>query len=170
MIDQHAAHERILYELFSKRFHDVASIPLLFPLTITLKADDIKLLEPHLEIFHRNGIGLEIFSDTQLIVTSTPVHLKNQSLDDLVQAVIGWVVETQHLDEQQFFKTINERLHAQMACKAAVKAGDVLSREQINQLLEDLHTTENRFSCPHGRPTGWLLTTYDIEKKFKRKL
>ncbi|MCX5921908.1 MAG: DNA mismatch repair endonuclease MutL [Candidatus Dependentiae bacterium] len=170
IVDQHAAHERVLYELFSKRFNDVATIPLLFPYAITIKPDDITLLEPYLDIFERNGIGIEIFSSTQLMVKSTPVHLKNQSLDDLIQAVISWITETQHLDEKQFFKTINERMHAQMACKAAVKAGDVLSKEHIEQLLEDLHKTENRFSCPHGRPTGWLLGTYEIEKKFKRKV
>jgi len=69
-----------------------------------------------------------------------------------------------------FFKIINEKLHAQMACKAAVKAGDTLTQEQIHQLLKDLHKTANRFSCPHGRPTSWLFSLHEIEKKFKRKL
>jgi len=68
------------------------------------------------------------------------------------------------------FKEINEKIHAQMACKAAVKAGDILTTEQIEQLLKDLQQTNNRFTCPHGRPTGWLLSNYEIEKKFKRKV
>ena len=55
-------------------------------------------------------------------------------------------------------------------CKAAVKAGDVLTHEQMHQLIKDLAITKNRFACPHGRPTGWLLSLHDIEKKFKRKL
>jgi len=56
-----------------------------------------------------------------------------------------------------------------MACKAAVKAGDVLSLSQMQELMKDLHTTPNRFSCPHGRPTGWMLSLHDIEKTFRRK-
>ena len=96
------------------------------------------------------------------------MHLKNQSLEELVHTVIGWIRETDTSDAALFARTINEKLHAQMACKAAVKAGDSLTQEQINQLLSDLHRTPNRFSCPHGRPTGWLLSSYDIEKKFKR--
>ena len=61
-------------------------------------------------------------------------------------------------------------MHAQMACKAAIKAGDTLTIEKMEQLLADLEKTDNRFTCPHGRPTGWILTIHDIEKKFKRKL
>lgn len=170
LIDQHAAHERILYEIFSNRFNEVATVALLFPQTITLKSEDMKMLEPHRDLFVRNGIDITITSDTQLVVRSTPVHLKNQSLEDLIQNVIGWIIETQTADPDQFFKSINERLHAQMACKAAVKAGDVLTQEQMHQLLKDLHTTKNRFACPHGRPTGWLLSLHEIEKKFKRKV
>lgn len=170
LIDQHAAHERVLYEIFSHRFDEVATVTLLFPQTITLKSEDIKTLEPHIDLFLRNGIEITIVSDTQLIVRSTPVHLKNQSLEDLIQNVIGWIVETHHADEDQFFKAINERLHAQMACKAAVKAGDILTQEQMQQLMKDLYATKNRFACPHGRPTGWLLSLHEIEKKFKRKV
>ncbi len=57
-----------------------------------------------------------------------------------------------------------------MACKAAVKAGDSLTMVQMQQLLKDLEKIENRFTCPHGRPTGWALPLYEIEKKFKRKI
>lgn len=168
LIDQHAAHERVLYEIFSRRFDEVATVALLFPQTITLQSQDIKILEPHLDIFLRNGIEVSIMGDTQLVVRSTPVHLKNQSLEDLIQNVIGWIVQTNAADQDQFFKAINEKMHAQMACKAAVKAGDILTHEQMHQLMKDLYTTKNRFACPHGRPTGWLLSLGEIEKKFKR--
>ncbi len=170
LVDQHAAHERILYELFSTRFDKVATVQLIFPQMISLTKLDLQTLEPHLHIFQKNGIGIEPFGTNQLRVQSTPVHLKDQSLDDLVQQVLAWIKEYQSLDQEQFFKTINEKLHAQMACKAAVKAGDVLTTEKMEQLLRDLATTPNRFTCPHGRPTGWLLSIDDIEKKFKRRL
>ena len=170
LIDQHAAQERILYELFSTRFQDIATTKLIFPQIINTTQDNIQTLEPHLTIFHRNGIGIEQFGTNQLKIESTPVHLKGQSLEDLVQQVIAWIQEYQSLDSDKFFNTINEKLHAQMACKAAVKAGDVLTQEQMIQLLKDLEKTPNRFTCPHGRPTGWLLSINEIEKKFKRRL
>lgn len=167
-IDQHAAHERILYELFSQRFHEVATIKLIFPIMIPVSAQDITLLKPHLHLVRRNGIEIEIFGTDQLIVQSVPAYLKNVALDDLIRQVIGWITEYHHLDEEKFTKTIHEKLHAQMACKAAIKAGDTLTDEQIKQLLEDLYKTTNRFTCPHGRPTSWFLNNHEIEKKFKR--
>ncbi len=170
LVDQHAAHERILYELFSQRFADVATMQLLFPHIITLSADDITTILPHLNIFTAHGIIIEQCAPDQLMVQSLPVHLKDQSLSDITQEVISWIVESASLDQESFKKTINHKLQAQMACKAAVKAGDTLTQEKMEQLLSDLDKTTNRFSCPHGRPTGWLLSLHDIEKKFRRRL
>ena len=170
IIDQHAAHERILYELFAHRFTEVATVQLLFPVLITLSHDDIRIIEPYLPLFVQNGIAIELFGANQLKIQATPVHLKDASLDDLIKQTIGWVNEYKYLDEQQFIKKLHEKLRAQMACKAAVKAGDILTHAHMQQLLTTLHATENRLTCPHGRPTGWLLSNHDIEKKFKRKL
>lgn len=170
LVDQHAAHERILYELFSQRFNEVATVQLLFPHIITLSRPDIELIVPHLDIFNDNGIIIEQCAYDQLIIQSLPVHLKEQSLNDLIKEVIGWIIEYKAAEPNEFKKTINNKLQAQMACKAAVKAGDTLTQEKMEQLLHDLNKTANRFSCPHGRPTGWLISINDIEKKFKRKL
>jgi DNA mismatch repair protein MutL len=170
IIDQHAAHERVLYELFAHRFTDVALVPLLFPILITLTAHDIHTIEPYLSIFIENGISIELFSSTQLKIQATPVHLKEASFQDFIQEAIGWIHEYTYLDAQQLVKKLHEKLRAQMACKAAVKAGDILSHAHMQQLLESLQKSENRLTCPHGRPTGWLLSNHEIEKKFKRKL
>lgn len=170
LVDQHAAHERILYELFSKRFEQVATIQLMFPQIVTLTAAEIQLLEFHLDIFALNSIGVELLGANQLVVQAIPVHLKEVPLEELVRQTIGWIIEHQKLDKDLFYKKVNEKLHAQMACKAAVKAGDTLTLAQMHQLLTDLEKIENRFTCPHGRPTGWNLPLYEIEKKFKRKL
>lgn len=170
LVDQHAAHERILYELFSTRFDEVATIGLLFPQMITLNTDEMQLIEPHLQIFASNHIALEIMGANQLIVQAIPVHLKEVNVEELVRQTIGWVAEFNKLDADTWYKKVHEKLHAQMACKAAVKAGDILTMAQMQQLLADLEKIENRFTCPHGRPTGWALPLYEIEKKFKRKL
>ena len=170
LIDQHAAHERILYEMFAQRFEKIATIHLMFPLVVTLTSEQTELLEPHMKIFSDNNIVIEPFGSNQFIIQAVPVHLKEVSLEELIHQTIGWIRENQNCQKDQFYKKINEKLHAQMACKAAVKAGDTLSQAQMNKLLSDLEQTENRFTCPHGRPTGWNLMLYDIEKKFKRKL
>ncbi|HLJ31778.1 MAG TPA: DNA mismatch repair endonuclease MutL [Candidatus Babeliales bacterium] len=181
LVDQHAAHERILYELFSERFADVATVQLLFPHIITLSSSDINLITPHLDIFITNGIMIEQCASDQLIIQSLPVHLKDQSMNDTIKEVIAWILDPTSLyelrragnandDMQEIKKLLNNKLQAQMACKAAVKAGDILTQEKMQQLLDDLQKTANRFSCPHGRPTGWLLSLHEIEKKFKRRI
>jgi DNA mismatch repair protein MutL len=170
LVDQHAAHERILYELFSQRFEEVATIQLLFPHIITLSPHDISIITPHLDIFTNNGIIIEQCASDQLRIESLPVHLKDQSLDDIIKETIAWITESNVLDQQELKKMLNNKLQAQMACKAAVKAGDILTQEKMEQLLHDLEKTANRFSCPHGRPTGWLLSLHEIEKKFKRRI
>ncbi len=170
VIDQHAAHERILYELFSKHFEELATIALAFPQTIEFPETDLDLLTPYLEILIKSGITIERFGPTQLIIKATPVHCKRVNLKELIGQMIGWIHQEGNASTEVIKKGLNEQLHAQMACKAAIKAGDVLTHEQMKQLLDDLEKTPNRFSCPHGRPTGWMLSWYDVEKKFKRKL
>lgn len=170
LIDQHAAHERILYEQFTQRFEDVATVKLLFPQIVTLTANDIQTIEPHLPLFAAHGLDINVLSDTQLVIYATPVHIKNQSLEDIIKQTIGWVTELTELPTDQFSKAIHEKLHAQMACKAAVKAGDVLTQAQMQKLIDDLDVTNNRLTCPHGRPTCWNLSVSEIEKKFKRKV
>ena len=169
LIDQHAAHERILYEQFCNRFEDIPTINLMFPQLITCTPDDRALIEGHLDLFAQHSITIEPFSKDQLIIQSTPVHLKNAPLGELVKQVIGWIRESNGIDKEQFHKTVHDKLRAQMACKAAVKAGDTLTIEQMQELINDLHGIPNRFSCPHGRPTGWLMPLLDIEKRFRRK-
>jgi len=169
IVDQHAAHERVLYEIFSQRFSDIPTIPLLFPHTITLSNQEVSLIEQHKELFTRNNIGLDIFSEKQILITSTPVHIKHIDFTDFIKHILSLITEHSDIENKQLSVLLNEKLHAQMACKAAVKAGDLLSHDQMEKLLNDLHATDNRFTCPHGRPTGWLVSSYEIEKKFKRK-
>ena len=108
-VDQHAAHERILYQIFSKHFEEVATIKLLFPQIISLTEDNISILEKHLGIFKSNGIEIEVFGQNQIIIQSTPVHIKNINIEELIKEVISWICEYQELDKNDFFKKINEK-------------------------------------------------------------
>lgn len=170
ILDQHAAHERILYEQFTAHFNDIPTIAVLFPEIITLSLDDCTTILPHLPLFAQHGITLEQFSATQLSVHALPVHLKNQSTEVFVRLVIGLIQEHQYIEREQFFKIVNEKLHAQIACKAAVKAGDLLTHAHMRELVTQLYSTNNRTTCPHGRPTHWPITIAELERKFKRKL
>lgn len=168
-IDQHAAHERILYEQFKANFTNLATIQLIFPEFIKLQADDIIALSPYLSLLQDHGITAEIFSDTQLIVQATPVHLKNQLLQETIQQIISWIYEIdEKTDSTRITNLLHEKIHAKMACSAAIKAGEKLNMQQMQQLLSDLSKTPHRQTCPHGRPTHWVLPIDDVEKKFKR--
>lgn len=170
VVDQHAAHERILYELFLSKCADIATVSLLFPHIITLNTQELGVLEPYLPLFKKYGITMELFGFNQLAVLATPLHLKDQNLEDLVRQTIGWIVDYKTLEREYLEAAVTKKMLAQMACKAAIKAGDTLTQKHMEQLLDDLQTTPNHLTCPHGRPTGWLLDIHEIEKKFKRKL
>jgi DNA mismatch repair protein MutL len=167
-IDQHAAHERILYEQFRARFTNTAIITLMFPHTLTFPRETLDMLESHLDLLNENGIHCKRQNDSTLIITATPVYLKNASFKDLIDEIFTHIREYGAADEASIKKQLQEKIHAQMACAAAVKAGDELSAEQIQKLLSDLAQTENRSTCPHGRPTSWLLNHDDLIKKFQR--
>lgn len=167
-VDQHAAHERILYEQFKDNFKNIATIQLMFPEFIKLLAQDILTIAPYLQLLEKHGVVAQIFSDTQLIIQATPVHLKSQLLSETIQQFIGWIKEIDEIDQARIALLLDEKVHTKMACSAAIKAGDILNIEQMQQLLKSLNTTEHRFSCPHGRPTLWTLPLDTIEKKFKR--
>jgi DNA mismatch repair protein MutL len=169
LVDQHAAHERILYERFGARFEDITTVSLLFPQLIAFSPQDIASLDPFLPLLQQFGIHLEQFGTNQLKITALPIAIKDINMRDFLEQVVGWISENSNLNEGLLTDTIHEKIRAQMACKAAVKAGDVLTQQQMNQLLLDLHNSENRLTCPHGRPTGWLLSLHEIEKRFKRK-
>lgn len=168
LIDQHAAHERILYEHYKTRFAFDERVQLLFPLTVTVQPHEQALVEPYLQLLEEHGFNVSCFGTDTLVISATPVFAKSVNMQELIHEMIGWIKEEAGIVSADLFKKITEKLRAQLACKAAVKAGDQLTEEKMQELLKTLAQTENRFSCPHGRPTHWVLSTRDIEKKFKR--
>ncbi len=170
LIDQHAAHERILYEKIAASFTQQETISLLFPETISLQKNDLEELLEYLPLLHDHGIMLEQISVNELVLRSKPVYSQAVNITELLQHIIGWIRDYGKAEKDAITRFITEKMRAQIACKAAIKAGDLLSQEKMQALLKDLNGTTNRFACPHGRPTSWLLPLFEIEKKFKRKL
>ncbi len=170
IVDQHAAHESVLYEQFSSNSNEVARMQLLFPEIIHLSGEDQKILLSLISELNKLGIHIESVSDSAIAVTETPLHLKNYALKDLVHDILFWAHENTVINTETWNTKITKKLYAMMACKAAVKAGDELSTLQIEELLNSLYKTEHRLTCPHGRPTTWVISQYELEKTFKRKI
>ena len=168
LMDQHAAHERIIYERLRTHFDTIARVKLLFPQIIALSHADITLFEPYLEMLTDFGIEVQRLGDHEIAILETPVFLKNQSLDDLIKQAISVLHEYQYLEHAELKKIMHERVHASVSCKAAVKAGDELSIESMHELIKDLYASNNKLTCPHGRPTIWHVKSSEIQKKFKR--
>ena len=127
-------------------------------------------LLPISHLFENHGIRVEPFGDTQLIVQATPIPLKMVSWRNFFKDVLEIIKEESMNDSASHLESLTHKVRATMACKAAVKAGDVLSEPLVQKLLNDFHRCERAFSCPHGRPTTWFLPLNDIEKKFKRRM
>lgn len=167
-VDQHAAHERIVYERLRVQFEEIASVRLLFPQIVHLVKSDLDLLDPHLDMLQSFGIEAQRIAETELIINATPLFVKNQSLDDCIKQAVAVLHEHHYLDPNELRTIIKERVHALLSCKAAVKAGDELSDEAMHSIISELYNCDNKLTCPHGRPTVWELKTSDLEKKFKR--
>jgi len=168
LVDQHAAHERVLYELFKKRFEQIETIKLMFPQTVTVDNEEMELLVKHQQLLAKLGIVGDQMGADRFVIKSVPIYLKNADLISLIKEIVGYLNEAVGLESDQFVIFITKQIHAQMACKAAVKAGDELSREKMTEIINQLEQTENRLTCPHGRPTIWFLSLSEIEKKFRR--
>lgn len=168
IIDQHAAHERILYEQLAIRFGTIDTVQLLFPEIVHLSPADYALVNTYQELLAQHGIIAEPFGAQQIRVTALPVFAKHISAQETIASLVATIHECPTKADAHLFVT--NALRAQMACKAAVKAGDVLSTSHMEQLLHDLTKTPNKLTCPHGRPTYWAITITELEKKFQRTL
>jgi DNA mismatch repair protein MutL len=168
IIDQHAAHERILYEKFAKNFENKQGTQLMFPQMLELPNHHIDIILKEQDFFLRQGIELELFGQNQIAIKTSPPKIQNHDLKELIFEIIDFIQEHEQLEQTLFRKKLNEHMHAQMACKMAVKAGDILTFELMQHIINNLQKTENRLTCPHGRPTSWIVNKYNIEKNFKR--
>jgi DNA mismatch repair protein MutL len=166
LIDQHVAHERVLYEQLCYR-RGALPIPkqhLLTPETLQLSRRDALLLHEKLPDLEAIGFELEPFGVDTYLIRAVPAALRGdpvQTLRDIVDALV-------ELSVSKRLPVAREQIWITTACKLAVKAGDPLSMPEMRKLIEDLARTENPYLCPHGRPITIALTWQEIERKFKR--
>ncbi|MBO4782212.1 MAG: DNA mismatch repair protein MutL, partial [Lachnospiraceae bacterium] len=165
MIDQHAAHEKILYEKFMENVGKEKSTQLLSPpIIISLSSQEEAAAEKYRDVLKDNGFVLEHFGGHEYALSEIPLNLygiepKNmllELLDELIKDIKGNVI-----------KGIKEKI-ATCACKAAVKGNTEMTETEAKELIKQLLAAENPFNCPHGRPIIIDLTKKEIEKKFKR--
>lgn len=166
LIDQHVAHERVLYEQLCRE-RSVFPIPkqhLLAPATLQLSRRDALLLQEKLPELQAIGFELESFGQDAFLIRAVPAALKG----DPVQTLRDIVDELVELSISKRLPIAREQIWTTTSCKMAVKAGDPLSLPEMRKLIEDLARTENPYLCPHGRPITITLSWSDIEKRFKR--
>lgn len=168
IIDQHAAHERILYNRYAAQFEKKDAITLLFPHVVSLAPSHIHSLLSHRTLFAEHGILFDQAGPEEVAITATPAYLKRTLLNEVMHYAAEWIEEHETLPTDQLRTLLHEHVHSHLACKAAVRAGDVLDKVMMESLVHDLLTTENRFICVHGRPTIKKITIVELEKYFRR--
>lgn len=166
IIDQHAAHEKVLYERIVKeiRQRKVTSQILSPPIIISLNLQEKAKLEQYMDVFTSIGFEIELFGGLEYSIRAVPQNLYGMTGQDFFIEILD------HLEESPSEKTLDvlsDRM-ATMACKAAVKGNQQLSRREAEALIDELLELENPYNCPHGRPTIISMTRYELEKKFKR--
>lgn len=168
LIDQHAAHERVMFEMLLKQFalHKVETQQLLSPETIHVEPRDAMVLIDHLEVLNQTGIGISEFGQNTFLIDALPVWMSKRGPKEMIRDLIDSL-------EQEGGKTARDRRYREekvvrAACRASVKANDFLTMTEVERLVRDLLACELPYTCPHGRPTMILMTQAELEKKFGR--
>ena len=168
ILDQHAAHERIMYEKVKQNYYSETSKDsqmLLLPDIITLSHKEMEIAKDNMDMFEKAGFCLEEFGENTIKLTGVPaicLDIDNKELFLETLDEINTVARTAKQEKE-------EKFIATVACKAAVKANMVLDRMEVDNLMDKLLELPNPFTCPHGRPTAIKMNKYDIERKFARK-
>lgn len=166
IIDQHAAHEKVLYEktMADLANKEITSQMLNPPIILTLSMEEELLIKKFEENFKQLGYEIEHFGGRDYAVRAVPANLYSIGSKELLINIIGTLNEN---STELNSELITEKI-ASMSCKAAVKGNNKLSAAEVNSLIEQLLSLDNPYNCPHGRPTIISMSKYELEKKFKR--
>jgi DNA mismatch repair protein MutL len=169
IMDQHAAHERVMYEKVKKNYYSDNGAKntqlLLLPDIITLSHKEMAIAKENMDVFEKAGFIVEEFGENTIKLSGVPDLCIDLETKELFLETLDEINQVARTAKQE----IEERFIATVACKAAVKANMVLSKEQVDSLMNELLKLPNPFTCPHGRPTVIKMSKYDIERKFARK-
>ena len=165
VVDQHAAHERILYERYSKKIREraVATQLLLAPITMHLSPEEMHAVETHMADYERLGIYPEVFGEQDIVIREVPEHILIDDFRQFFLDSIHLLNEGVNVKEQNIYKIMR------LACRSAIKAGDTISEKEAYALLEELNDADTPFTCPHGRPTMIHVEKRAFEKLFLRE-
>ena len=167
IVDQHAAHEKVMYEKLKKQFEkkEFTSQAISPPIVITLSMREAEVLERFKEQFTKLGFEIEHFGGAEYSICGVPGNLYRLNTRDVLIEMLDEL--TDGISERATADVILDKI-ASMSCKAAVKGSQRLSLPEMEQLMKDLMKLDNPYNCPHGRPTIIAMSKYEIEKKFKR--
>jgi DNA mismatch repair ATPase MutL len=166
VIDQHAAHERIIFDRSRKQLESQIPVSqqILFPITLELSLAELDVFKATRDVFHKLGFHLEPFGGTSILVRGYPQGIKNWEEGRLLREIFDDL-----LQDNVPGRSHAEKIAASFACRSAVKAGQRLSIDEMKMLADELFAVENPYSCPHGRPTVYRLGLEDIQRWFSRR-
>ena len=167
IIDQHAAHEKVLFERTMEKLRkqeEVLSQSIMPPMILSLTMREAECLKKNLSVFERLGFGIEEFGGLEYKITEIPADMVTVDSKELLTEVLNTLLSDRE------FKNADVLLEkvASLSCKAAVKGNHRMSEAEARQLISDMLTLENPYHCPHGRPTTISMSKYELERKFKR--
>ena len=166
LIDQHAAHEKVLYEKLMKQLRekDGLSQELIAPIVVSLSGREIEVLQQYKQVFEKIGFRMESFGDRDYLITGVPADFLNLASKELFLEMLDSFMQEGHPDKPELVLD-----HcATMACKAAVKGNHMLTFAEAKHLIEQMLQMDQPYHCPHGRPTTISMSKHELEKKFKR--
>ena len=168
VVDQHIAHERVLYDRFKKAAENkkIEVQQLLFPLTMEYSPSEVELLVRHKDSLSELGLELELFGKNEFLLRTVPAILKNNDKEEIMREIVDMLPAQKH--EEALHEKFEEIL-IMMSCRNAIKVNMSLNLDQIRKLISDLQETEMPYTCPHGRPIALLYDIDSILKKFLRK-
>ena len=167
MIDQHVAHERVLFDrmLKSEQETGVAIQRVISPVSISLSARESAVVRQRLDQLHKAGFELEEFGRDTYVMRGSPPSLQPSQAETVLRDMIQELVD---LSVARHLLVRPDQVLITAACKMAVKAGEKLSTQEMTRLVDDLLKCENPFVCPHGRPIIVSLSNWELDRKFRR--
>lgn len=166
MIDQHAAHEKVLFEKLMKKLEQKEGYTqeLITPIVVSLSGREMEVLQRNSNVFEKIGFRIENFGDREYLITGVPSDFLNIASKELFIELLDGLMKENSTSQPEM---VLERC-ASMACKAAVKGNHLMSYTEAKHLIEQMLQMEQPYHCPHGRPTAITMSKYELEKKFKR--